>query len=84
MLGNMADHAAISTGRAGREQLKEKGSRQSFDQEPPAVLLTSWGFMKTAIGMSARGFPSSVSAGAIYFSGIRRAARSSALWASRS
>jgi hypothetical protein len=23
MLGNMADHAAISTGRAGREQLKK-------------------------------------------------------------
>jgi hypothetical protein len=38
MLGNMADHAAISTGGAGREQLKEKGSRQSFDQEPPGGL----------------------------------------------
>jgi hypothetical protein len=57
-----------------------------LDQEPPAVLLMSWGFMKTAMAMVRDGFPfpSFVSAGATYFSGIRRAARSSALWASRS
>jgi len=57
-----------------------------LDQKPPAVLLMSWGFMKTAMARVRDGFPfpSFVSAGATYFSGIRRAARSSALWASRS
>ena len=49
-----------------------------LDQKPPAVLLSM------AMVRDGFPFPSFVSAGATYFSGIRRAARSSALWASRS